>query len=142
MPDKDRSQRVRRLRDGWRQDQRTDDDSNPSGSEADHELRRSRTLGSTDRIRTEAPDDLETRRMADQVEREIKRLGGEPRGQRPSGYQEIRFNPDGTFAAEDAITLTPDAFTEASPACYRKKLLQGRRACPRGLEPPTFRSAT
>jgi len=72
MPDKDRSQRVRRLRDGWRHEQRTDDDSSPSGSEADHELRRSRTLGSTDRIRTEAPDDLETRRLADQVEREVK----------------------------------------------------------------------
>jgi hypothetical protein len=76
MADKDRSQRVRRLRDGWRHDQHTEDDSSPSESEADHELRRSRTLGSTDRIRIEAPDDLETRRMADQVEREIKRSGG------------------------------------------------------------------
>jgi len=73
MADKDRSQRVRKLRDGWRDDQRTDKDATTPGPEPDHERRRSRALGSTDRIRAEAPDDLETRRQADQVEREIKR---------------------------------------------------------------------
>jgi hypothetical protein len=73
MADKDRSQRVRRLRDGWRDEQRTDDEVGAPQSEPAQEQRRSRTLGSTDRIRDEAPDDLETRRMADQVEREIKR---------------------------------------------------------------------
>ena len=83
MPDKDRSQRVRKLRDGWRADEPTDDDVSPPGNEADHERRRSRTLGSTDRIRAEAPDDLETRRQADQVEREIKR--SDPR-QRPEHH--------------------------------------------------------
>ena len=72
MPDKDRSQRVRSLRDGWREDGRTDEESIPP-PESEHEVRRSRTLRSTDGIRAEAPDDLETRRMADQVEREIKR---------------------------------------------------------------------
>jgi len=72
MADKDRSQRVRKLRDGWREDERTDDEVSAPATE-DHERRRSRTLGSTDRIRAEAPDDLETRRQADQVEREIKR---------------------------------------------------------------------
>lgn len=73
MPDKDRSQRVRKLRDGWRADEPADDEVNTPGTDADHERRRTRTLGSTDRIRAEAPDDLETRRQADQVEREIKR---------------------------------------------------------------------
>jgi hypothetical protein len=73
MADKDRSHRVRKLRDGWRQGQRIDDEPSPPGPESDHEVRRSRTLGSTDRIRAEAPDDLETRRQADQIEREIKR---------------------------------------------------------------------
>ena len=73
MPDKDRSQRVRKLRDGWRADEPTEDEVSAPSTEADHERRRSRTLGSTDRIRAEAPDDLETRRQADQVEREINR---------------------------------------------------------------------
>jgi hypothetical protein len=73
MADKNRSQRVRKLRDGWREDGPSDDDVSPPGTEADHERRRSRTLDSTDRIRAEAPEDLETRRQADQVEREIKR---------------------------------------------------------------------
>jgi len=73
MADKDRSDRVQKLRDGWRTDEPTDEDATPAARDSDHEVRRSRTLGSTDRIRAEAPDDLETRRQADQVEREIKR---------------------------------------------------------------------
>jgi hypothetical protein len=72
VADKDRSQRVRRLRDGGREGGRTDEAAGPPSGVADHEVRRSQTLGSTDRIRAEAPDDLETRRQADQVEREIK----------------------------------------------------------------------
>jgi hypothetical protein len=73
MPEKDRSQRVRKLRDGWRSDEPADEDASASTRESEHEVRRSQTLGSTDRIRAEAPEDLETRRQADQVEREIKR---------------------------------------------------------------------
>lgn len=73
MADKDRSDRVQKLRDGWRTDDPPDEDASASRRESDHEVRRSRTLGSTDRIRAEAPEDLETRRQADQVEREIKR---------------------------------------------------------------------
>ena len=80
MADKDRSDRVQKLRDGWRTDDSPDGDASASTRESDHEARRSRTLGSTDSIRAEAPDDLETRRQADQVEREIKRT--DPRQRR------------------------------------------------------------
>jgi len=81
MPDKDRSQRVRKLRDGWRADEPADEDASPSARDSGHEERRSQTLGSTDRIRAEAPEDLETRRQADQVEREIKRTDPRQRQQ-------------------------------------------------------------
>jgi hypothetical protein len=83
MPDKDRSQRVRKLRDGWRADEPADEEPNTADRDSDHEVRRSRTLGSTDRIRAEAPDDLETRRQADQVEREIKRTDPRRRPEHP-----------------------------------------------------------
>jgi hypothetical protein len=59
--DRGRLRRVLRLRRAWRR----------SGTEEDE--RRDEALDSNDRIRAEAPDDLETRRRADQLEREIKR---------------------------------------------------------------------
>lgn len=70
--DNDRFRRVRDLLEGWRKREPARDD--PSRSQGDEATqRRSDTLASNDRIRGEAPDDLETRRRADQLEREIKR---------------------------------------------------------------------
>jgi hypothetical protein len=74
-PDGDtgRLRRVLRLRSSWRKD-------NPAQkavpADADAAQRRSDALDSNDRIRDEAPDDLETRRRADELEREIRRTRG------------------------------------------------------------------
>lgn len=76
--DIDRLQRVRRLRTAWRKGQQTSDPSSAPGVDT-AEDQRSDTLESNDRIRAEAPDDLETRRRADQLEREIKRSDRKPR---------------------------------------------------------------
>lgn len=57
-----RLRRVLRLRRLWRK-----------GGEKPYEDRRANALDSNDVIRAEAPNDLETRRRADQLEREIKR---------------------------------------------------------------------
>lgn len=68
---RDRLRRVRCLRADWRgrkPDDVTESGQDPGGD--DH--RRSAALDSNDRIRAEAPDDLETRRRSDQLEREIK----------------------------------------------------------------------
>lgn len=71
--DDGRLQRVDRLRADWRTG-----DGAPRGGDADanantERRREDEALESNDRIREEAPDDLETRRAADQLEREIKR---------------------------------------------------------------------
>lgn len=63
------------LRDAWRKAERaahTDAGSDPDAGRR----RQDDALESNDRIRDDAPDDLETRRGADQLEREIKRARG------------------------------------------------------------------
>jgi hypothetical protein len=70
--ERDRLRRVRRLRTKWRTGQPETNTEGESGTDEVTELR-SEALDSNDRIRAEAPDDLETRRRADQLEREIKR---------------------------------------------------------------------
>jgi hypothetical protein len=68
----DRSRRANRLRTDWR---KGEDAANAPDAPADTEADRRRqddALESNDRIREEAPGDLETRRRADQLEREIK----------------------------------------------------------------------
>ncbi|HEY7332981.1 MAG TPA: hypothetical protein VH859_08510 [Candidatus Limnocylindria bacterium] len=68
-----RRRRTRRLRADWRKDT---NESQAAQSRPDQDADRRRNndaLGSNDRIRGEAPDDLETRRRADELEREIKR---------------------------------------------------------------------
>lgn len=68
-----RRRRTRRLRTNWRKDT---GESQAAQSLPDRDADRRRNddaLGSNDRIRGEAPDDLETRRRADELEREIKR---------------------------------------------------------------------
>jgi hypothetical protein len=70
----DRGRRVRRARDAWRREEHVADDAVGPGSEEGDEIRRADALGPLDEIRSEAPDnDLETRRAADQFEREIER---------------------------------------------------------------------
>lgn len=85
-PDEDqgRSQRVDRLRADWRtgETRRGGADADEQ-SNADHR-REDEALESNDRIREEAPDDLETRRAADQLEREIKRSRDPRNPQRPA----------------------------------------------------------
>jgi hypothetical protein len=74
-PDESRLRRVLRLRGAWRKQPEpapADDVEAPPDNPAATQ-RRSNALDSNDRIRAEAPDDLETRRRADQLEREIKR---------------------------------------------------------------------
>ncbi len=69
-----RPRQVRSLRDRWRKADdasRLDPASEPHG---EHERRRTESLDSLDRIRGDAPDDdLETRRAADAMEREVER---------------------------------------------------------------------
>lgn len=75
--DDDRLRRVRGLREAWRGDQGSRDapDTDDTASTDASRRRKSDALDSNDRIRAEAPDDAETQRRADQVEREIKRAG-------------------------------------------------------------------
>lgn len=69
----ERRRRVRRLRADWRKDT-TDRQAAQSQPDLDADRRRDdAALDSNDRIRGEAPDDLETRRGADELEREIRR---------------------------------------------------------------------
>jgi DNA invertase Pin-like site-specific DNA recombinase len=56
-------------------------------------------------------------------------------------YQQVRVNADGTFANQDAIHLTPEATAMGLPLAL-PETVTASLACPRGLEPPTFRSAT
>lgn len=71
--------RVRRMRDRWRRADRAARDATPPDPGPDNEDRRSDALGALDRIRGEAPDeDLETRRAADALEREVERSRREP----------------------------------------------------------------
>jgi hypothetical protein len=59
------------LRRGWRH--RGSEQNDPANrNDPEREEDASDTLDSNDRIRAEAPDDLETRRRADQLEREVK----------------------------------------------------------------------
>lgn len=69
---RDRQRRVRRLRTDWRG--RESGNGPESGQAPPHgeDHRKAEALDANDRIRAEAPDDLETRRRADQLEREIK----------------------------------------------------------------------
>ena len=73
--DQSRLRRVMRLRTAWRTKPREPTPEASSGLRYDPrtDQRRSDALDSHDEIRAEAPDDLETRRRADQLEREIKR---------------------------------------------------------------------
>ena len=74
-PDGDtgRLRRVLRLRSVWRKENPA---APPVSADAGAMQRTSDALDSNDRIRDEAPDDLETRRRADEMEREIRRSGG------------------------------------------------------------------
>ena len=62
-----------RLRDDWRRGEKAAHAGDaPADADADRQ-RQDAALGSNDRLRDEAPDDAETRRRADELEREIKR---------------------------------------------------------------------
>lgn len=78
-----RSKRAQQLRTSWRKGE--DSRGAPEGLTPDEELQRQRdALDASDRIRAEAPDDLETRRRGDQLEREIRdsaQSRGEGRGE-------------------------------------------------------------
>jgi hypothetical protein len=70
----DRVRRVRRVRDRWRKDERAARGASTSDPGAANEERRAESLTFLDGIRAEAPEsDLETRRAADELEREIER---------------------------------------------------------------------
>ena len=59
-------------------------------------------------------------------------------------YAKVRVHSDGTFP-EDAVTLTPYAEAHGLWRALPEEVASQQRgwlACPRGLEPPTFRSAT
>jgi hypothetical protein len=71
--DQSRLQRVRRLRTAWRKEVPVDDQTDAPPADPNQDQLRTETLDSNDRIRDEAPEDLETRRRADQLEREVKR---------------------------------------------------------------------
>jgi hypothetical protein len=68
LRDAGRLERVERLRSDWRS-AGSPEEGNSSTEEAE---RRGNALVANDGIRAEAPDDTETRRRADQLEREIK----------------------------------------------------------------------
>ena len=68
-----RLRRVHRLRADWRRDEDASNASDTPEDAEDDRRRQDDALDSNDRIRAEAPHDLETRRRADQLEREIKR---------------------------------------------------------------------
>jgi hypothetical protein len=70
---------VRRVREGWRKADRAARDDPAADPGPDNEDRRADALGTLDQIRREAPeDDLETRRAADALEREVERSRREP----------------------------------------------------------------
>jgi hypothetical protein len=69
--DDDRRRRVHRLRTTWRKGPAKAEGVS-AADEVEGDRTRRDTLTSNDRIRAEAPDDLETRRRSDQLEREIK----------------------------------------------------------------------
>jgi hypothetical protein len=69
--DDDRRRRTHALRTTWRKGPPKIEDRS-ADDEAEGGQTRRDTLTSNDRIRAEAPDDLETRRRSDQLEREIK----------------------------------------------------------------------
>lgn len=68
----DRADRSDGLRDAWRGRARGDDRDDRDQPDEPSE-RGSEALDANDRIRAEDPEDLETRRRADELEREIKR---------------------------------------------------------------------
>jgi hypothetical protein len=80
--DNARSQRGRRIRavgSRWRKADQAARDAAPSDPSTGNTERRTESLGSLDRLRREAPeDDLETRRAADEIEREIERSRRQP----------------------------------------------------------------
>lgn len=69
--DRSRLRRTLGLRQVWRRGGQAPEPDSPQGPPGRDE-EASSALDSNDRIRAEAPDDLETRRRADQLEREIK----------------------------------------------------------------------
>jgi hypothetical protein len=71
--DTGRLRRLLRLRAAWRKRPSPPEASTGARSDEQAGQLRSEALDSNDLIRAEAPDDLETRRRADQLEREIKR---------------------------------------------------------------------
>ena len=71
--DKERHRRVTRLRTAWRSGPSQPEASGESAENDAANEQHAETLDSNDRIRREAPYDLETRRQADQLEREVKR---------------------------------------------------------------------
>jgi hypothetical protein len=72
--DDDRRRRTHELQKTWRNGPTKLEGRSPTDDVDGDETRRD-TLTSNDRIRAEAPDDLETRRRSDQLEREIKNRG-------------------------------------------------------------------
>lgn len=76
-----RIQRVARLLRAWRKRTPSDEQTDSLLSDPAADQTRAKTLDSNDDIRSEAPDDLETIRRANQLEREIKRpqRGEQPR---------------------------------------------------------------
>jgi hypothetical protein len=70
--------RVARLLRAWRKRTPSHEQNDSFVSDPAIDQSRADTLDSNDQIRAEAPDDLETIRQADQLEREIKR---QPRGE-------------------------------------------------------------
>jgi hypothetical protein len=75
----DRVRRVRDVRDRWRKDERAARGASGAQPGTGPAERRTESLTSLDRIRAEAPEsDLETRRAADELEREIERGRKEP----------------------------------------------------------------
>lgn len=76
--DRDRRRRVHRLRATWRDTERPQTDA-PAPDDDDRAREVEDTLDLNDRIRDEAPDDLETRRRADQLEREVRGQGRQTR---------------------------------------------------------------
>lgn len=80
--DNARNERVRGVRavgNRWRKADRAARDTAPSDASTGNKERRTESLGSLDSLRREAPeDDLETRRAADEIEREIERSRRQP----------------------------------------------------------------
>jgi hypothetical protein len=77
--DRGRQRRTTRLRTDWRRDEEASRASSTPPDADEDRRRQDDALSSNDAIRAEAPDDLETRRRADQLEREIKRSNRDDR---------------------------------------------------------------